>query len=82
MLEVDRGTEASGTIRAKVARHLSYYRTGQETIHPRVLWSVPDTRRAAQIVEVIQRLSPLDRQMFSVCLQGEVVESLAEEARS
>jgi hypothetical protein len=82
LIEVDLATEASATIRAKAERHLAYYRSGSETVHPRVLWAVPDKRRAEQIAEVLRRLpAPADR-LFSICLSDEVVGFLATEAGS
>jgi hypothetical protein len=82
LIEVDLATEASATIRAKARRHLAYYRSGSEPVHPRVLWTVPDVRRAEQIADVLRRLpAPADR-LFAVCLLDEAVAFLATEASS
>jgi len=82
MIEVDMATEASATIRSKALRHLAYLRSASEPAHPRVLWAVPDTRRAEQVCEVLRRLpAPADR-LFQVCLMSEVVGFLIAEARS
>jgi Replication-relaxation len=82
LIEVDLATEASGTIRAKAMRHLAFYRSGSEPVHPRVLWTVPDVRRAEQITEVLRHLpTPADR-LFRVCLADEVLAFLATEANS
>jgi hypothetical protein len=82
LIEVDLATEASGTIRAKATRHLAYYRSASEPVHPRVLWAVPDTRRGEQIANVLRRLpAPADR-LFSICLLAETVSFLASEAHS
>lgn len=82
LIEVDLATEASATIRSKATRHLAYYRSGSEPVHPRVLWAVPDMRRAEQIAEVLRRLpAPADR-LFSICLLDEVAGFLASEASS
>jgi hypothetical protein len=82
LIEVDRATEASGTIRSKATRHLAFYRSGSEPVHPRVLWAVPDMRRAEQIAEVLRHLpAPADR-LFAICLADEVAAFLAAEASS
>jgi hypothetical protein len=81
MIEVDLATEASGTIRAKARRHLAYYRSGSEPVTPRVLWAVPDLRRAEQIAAALHPLKTPER-LFSICLLSEVVDFLAAEARS
>jgi Replication-relaxation len=82
LIEVDLATEASGTIRAKALRHLAYLRSASEPVHPRVLWAVPDARRAEQIAEVLTRLPKEAKRLFSICLLDEVVSFLAAEARS
>ncbi|MGH2853019.1 MAG: replication-relaxation family protein [Solirubrobacteraceae bacterium] len=82
LIEVDLATEASATIRAKALRHLAFYRSASEPVHPRVLWAVPDVRRAEQIADVLRRLSaPADR-LFAICLLDEAVSFLAAEAHS
>ncbi len=82
LIECDLATEASATIRSKAERHLAYYRSGSEPVHPRVLWAVPDSRRAEQIREVLHHLPAPAEQLFAICLLNEVVEFLAAEARS
>jgi hypothetical protein len=82
MIEVDMATEASATIRAKARRHLAYYWSASETVHPRVLWAVPDARRAEQIQEALAPLPADGRQLFTVCWQDAVIERLRMEARS
>ncbi|MGH2911016.1 MAG: replication-relaxation family protein [Solirubrobacteraceae bacterium] len=81
-IEVDLATEARMTIRLKAQRHLAYYRSARETVHPRVLWAVPDQRRAEQITEALRHLPAPAQRLFAVCLLDEVVEFLAQEARS
>ena len=75
-------TEASATIRSKALRHLAYYRSASEPVHPRVLWAVPDERRAEQVTNALSRLPAEARRLFTVCLMDEVVSRLAAEARS
>jgi hypothetical protein len=81
-IEVDMATEASATIRAKALRHLAYYRSASEPVHPRVLWAVPTERRAAQIGDVLRRLPSEAQRLFMVCLLDETVEQLRMEASS
>jgi hypothetical protein len=82
LIEVDLATEAGTTIRTKAERHLAFYRSGSEAVHPRVLWAAPDTRRAGQLTEVLRRLLAPAEELFSVCLLDEVPGFLAAEARS
>jgi len=82
LVECDLATESSATIRAKAERHLAFYRSGSEPVHPRVLWAVPDGRRAAQITDVLRRLPAPAERLFAVCLLDEVAGFLAAEARS
>ena len=82
LIEVDLATEASGTIRAKTLRHLAYYRSASEPVHPRVLWAVPDTRRAEQIADVLHSLPAPAERLFSITLLNQVVAFLAAEASS
>jgi hypothetical protein len=82
LIEVDLATEASTTIQAKAERHLAFYRSGSETVHPRVLWAVPDLRRAHQLTDVLRRLPTPASQLFAVCLLYALPGFLAAEARS
>ncbi len=81
MVELDMATEASATIRAKARRHHDYFRSGSEPVHPRVLWAVPDTRRAEQITTALAGLPADAKRLFAVCLQAEVAGHLVSEAR-
>jgi hypothetical protein len=82
MIEVDMATEASATVRFKALRHLAYYRSASEPVHPRVLWAVPDERRARQVAEIVRRLPPEAQRLFMVCLLDETIELLRGEHRS
>jgi Replication-relaxation len=85
-VEIDLATEHVGTLLAKANRYLAHYRSGSEQrevgIYPRVVWAVPDARRADQIGSVLRRLPGEAQKMFAVCLQNELVALLADEARS
>lgn len=84
MVELDMATEAAPTLRGKAAKYLSHYRSGTEQsehgVYPRVLWAVPDARRAEQLREALQRIPAEGRRLFSVCRHHEVVRYLAAEA--
>jgi hypothetical protein len=81
-VEVDLATEATGTILAKAKRYLAHHRSGSERVHPKVLWAVPDARRAERIHSALGYLPVEAQRMFAVCLTSEVVEFLTTEARS
>jgi hypothetical protein len=81
-VELDMATEASATIRAKARRHLDYFRSGSEPVHPRVLWAVPDTHRAEQITTALAALPADARRLLTVCLQDQLIPRLVAEARS
>jgi len=85
-VEVDLATEHAATLLAKAKRYISHYRSGSEQsqhgVYPKVLWVVPDGRRAVQIGDMLRRLPGETRRMFSVCLLDEVASWLAGEARA
>jgi hypothetical protein len=59
-VEVDLGTESVPTIRRKCQVYLRYWRAGLEQqrhgVFPRVVWLVPNQRRADKITDAIRRL--------------------------
>ncbi|HUB73995.1 MAG TPA: replication-relaxation family protein [Solirubrobacteraceae bacterium] len=85
-VEVDLGSEHAGTLLAKCRRYLAHWRSGAEQhehgIYPRVLWAVPDARRAGELTRILGRLPGEAGRMFTVCLLDEGVARLAQEARS
>ncbi len=85
-VEADLGTEHAGTLLAKAERYLAHYRSGSEQsahgVYPKVVWAVPEARRAVQIEAVLRRLPDEAGRMFTVCLLDELVARLAVEARS
>jgi hypothetical protein len=84
-VEVDLGTEHTGTLLAKCQRYLTHSQSGDEQrqhgIYPRVLWAVPDERRTGQLEAVTRRLPEPAKGMLSVCLLDDVAGYLAGEAR-
>ncbi len=86
MVEVDMATEHRSALAAKARRYHAHYRTGSEQhqhgVYPRVLWVVPDERRAEQVAGVLRHLPAEARRLFSVCRFDEAIRYLAAEARS
>jgi hypothetical protein len=85
-VEIDLASESGRTIARKAARYLEDYRSGREQrehdTYPRVLWSVPDTRRAEQIKDVLRRMPAEAKKLFTVCRFEDAISLLVTEARS
>ncbi len=86
LIEVDMASESPATIARKGRTYLAHYRSGVEQarhgVYPRVLWSVPDARRAEVVTRALSGLPSEAWRLFSVCTHSEVVARLAEEASS
>jgi hypothetical protein len=86
LVEVDMATEHKSTLAGKAGRYLAHYRSGSEQhqhgVYPRVLWAVPDARRAEQIADVLHRLPAPAERLFSICLLDEVMAFMTTEASS
>ena len=84
-VEIDMGTEHAATLLAKCQRYLAHYRSGTEQRErgtaSRVLWVVPDSRRAGELEQVLGTLSLGDRRLFAVCEFAEADRFLATEGR-
>jgi len=80
-VEVDLASEHRGTLIAKAKRYHAHYRASTG-VHPRVLWTVPDRRRAEQLEELIGQLPAEARRLFTIRLFDDTVAYLAAEARS
>lgn len=67
-VEVDRATEHLPTVVRKCAQYQGYWQAGVEPhpVFPRVLWSVPDERRARAIEQAIARSPNLADDLFRV----------------
>jgi hypothetical protein len=76
-IEVDRGTEGSRAIAAKLREYLTYEASGAEQqehgVFPKVLWSVPDEARVAVIGAEIEQLPIAGRELFGVVQFREAV---------
>ena len=67
-VEVDRSTEHLPVVLRKCQQYQAYWRSGTEPhpVFPRVLWSVPDQRRADAIARLIGRTAGLEPALFAV----------------
>jgi hypothetical protein len=67
-VEVDRATEHLPTILRKCQQYQAYWRAGAEPhpVFPRVLWSVPDHRRAARISRLLDGATGFEPGLFVV----------------
>lgn len=85
-IEVDLATESTTTIAAKAGVYLSHYRGGDEQarhgVYPRVIWTVPDRRRAEQISGALARLPRGTERLFAIWPYDEVIGRLSMEARA
>jgi hypothetical protein len=85
-VEVDMATEAGATITGKARRYVAHLRSGEEQrhhdIYPRVVWTVPSTRRAEQIHDALAHLPAAARRLFVIWQYDEVVGRLHAEASS
>lgn len=79
-VEVDRATEGLRRIRSKASHYLDYWRSGTEQqrlgAFPRVLWSVPDDRRATAIARTLRELPEPPGAMFAVATAEETTRAL------
>lgn len=67
-VEVDRASEHLPTILRKCQQYQAYWRSGAEAhpVFPRVLWSVPDQRRAERISRLLDRTAGFEPGLFVV----------------
>lgn len=69
-IEVDRATESLKRVRAKANQYLDYWRSGREQerlgVFPRVLWSVPEDKRAEALRRTLAELPDPASEMFAV----------------
>jgi hypothetical protein len=85
-VEVDRGTEAASTVTGKGRQYLAHYRSGIEQsrhgVYPRVVWSVPDQRRAQVVTGALAELPAQFSKLFLVTRHDSIIDRLAAEAAS
>jgi hypothetical protein len=69
-VEVDRATESIGRVARQCERYRAYQDTGleqvREDVFPKVLWTVPDERRADQVAAAVRRNQPTTEDLFAV----------------
>jgi hypothetical protein len=79
-IEVDRGTESLPTVARKCLVYRRYWQNGSEQarhgVFPRVLWIVPDARRAEAVTDVCGRQPAEAWQLFTVATRGQAVARL------
>jgi Replication-relaxation len=79
-VEVDRGSEHLPTVLRKAATYQRYYDSAveqtREGVFPRVLWVVPDGRRAQQLAAGLQRERGLTAELFAVSPSDAAVQRL------
>jgi len=80
-VEIDRSTESLPTIANKCQLYADYYQSGAEQaasggVFPRVVWSVPDEKRAEQLRRVIARSNTLPERLFVVTNSDRTLDAL------
>src|SRR4051812_25890001 len=85
-IEVDCATESGATIARKAAVYLAEYRSGEVQRagrpYPRVLWVVPDERRARQVNDALRTMPRGTHGLFATATANEAVTLLAGEVAS
>jgi hypothetical protein len=76
-VEMDLATEHATTLKRKLATYVSFWRSGQlgpdDTV-PRVLVTVPDTKRLSEIDRLIHQLPPEAGELFTVALHNDAAD--------
>lgn len=77
-VEIDRGTEHLPTVVRKCLQYVAYWQSGAEPhpIFPRVLWSVPDDRRADAVTAAIRGSQRLLAELFEVATTEQTIRAL------
>lgn len=84
-VEIDNATEATGTLAGKIKRYAQHLRAGDEQqrhgVYPRVIWAVPDVRRAGLLGDLLERQDRTTRRLHVVTTQEALVPLLTSEAQ-
>lgn len=84
-VEVDTGSQNAGVLRPKAERYAKHFASGDEQerhgVYPRIIWAVPDTKRAARVNEILGRAAAQTTKLHVVTTQEALVPLLASEAR-
>lgn len=79
--EADLGTERGRVVQSKAARYQRYRVTGREQdrlgLFPRVLWAVPDQRRADQLADVFPELPSAEQALHVAVAMADVAAVLS-----
>jgi hypothetical protein len=74
-IEVDRATESLPTLNRKLATYVSFYERGlYDTIMPWVLVTVPDAKRASDVVRLIHQLLQQNEELITVALHQDAAD--------
>ena len=83
-LEVDLGTESGSALQRKCQTYERYRRNGREQalrgVFPRVVWLVPDKRRASLLRHIVNADPDLEPRLFTIVTDDRLVEALVEPA--
>lgn len=83
-IEIDRSTESLPTVVRQCQQYEAYRRSGrlqaEIEIFPWVVWLAPTAVRAQRLVEAIQGARQLDRSLYRVGVQGELVKLVTAES--
>ncbi len=79
-IEIDRATESLPTLLKQCQQYEAYRRSGSEQaatgLFPRVLWIVPDDRRAAQLRAALTSTRAFGRDLFQVTTPEELIHTV------
>jgi hypothetical protein len=81
-VEVDRGHERTPALTHKIGRYLAAWKNGSEQaragVFPRVLWIVPDPRRAAAVDQLCTATTAAPAGLFAVATRATAIDTLTE----
>jgi hypothetical protein len=85
-VEVDQATEHAGALKRKLDRYdqhfASHHEQDRHGVYPRIIWAVPDTKRAAQLHRLIEQHGTLAQRLHVVTTHQALVPLLVSEARA
>lgn len=79
-IEIDRATESLPTVLKQCQQYQAYRRSGFEQegsgVFPRVLWVVPDDKRAGHLRAALTSARSFDRELFQVTTPDELIDHI------
>jgi hypothetical protein len=79
-VEQDMATESLVTLRAKCQGYVAYWRSGSEQarsgVFPKVIWIVPNQRRAEGVRQIVGRMAQSERALFAVATDADALDAL------